>query len=522
MSVSTKNISKKQVSINMLANVVSYSANIIISFVLTPFLINTLGKETYSFYPIANTIVMYMSVLTTAMNTMTSRFVTVSLVRNKDEEANKYFSSTLVANLALSGFLMVPMIFIVIFIDHFMEVPINSVAAIKGLYALVFSSAIVNISAGVFGIATFAKNRIDLRSIRELVTAVIRLTLFVIFYRFFVPSIVYVGIVTLIVAVVNILFQCFYTKMLMPEIRIRKSNVSLSHVKEIFSSSCWSAINSFGNILLTGMSMVLANMLYGSSAAGSYSIVNTVPQFINGIIVMLVGVFYPIITYKYAQNDKEGLIVEIKNAQSMIGIMACSIISVFTALASDFFSLWTPGEDVNYLSLLSFVTIMPHFIIGCMWSLTNMNVVMNKVRIPAIYTLCSGLANVIIATLVYKIWSPGLLSLPIISSSLQIIWIGGFIPLYVCKNLKVKWNTFYLAPFKAVICSTIVIMTITKIKRLFMLDNWICFLGFGFVCGIFTIAFFAIYMIGINKIKTLLIIAVNNFCRLVNKKRIKE
>ena len=56
----TKNrgdIGKKQVAINMVANIVSYSANILISFVLTPFLINTLGKETYSFYPIANTIV---------------------------------------------------------------------------------------------------------------------------------------------------------------------------------------------------------------------------------------------------------------------------------------------------------------------------------------------------------------------------------------------------------------------------------------------------------------------------------
>ena len=86
----------------MLANIVSYSANIIISFVLTPFLINVIGKETYSFYPMANTIVTYMSVLTNAMNTAASRYVTIALVQEKQEEANKYYSSTLAANLLMA------------------------------------------------------------------------------------------------------------------------------------------------------------------------------------------------------------------------------------------------------------------------------------------------------------------------------------------------------------------------------------------------------------------------------------
>lgn len=511
MVASGGSISKKQVTINMAANIVSYSANIIISFILTPFLINTLGKETYSFYPIANTIVSYMSVLTNAMNSMASRFVTVSLVQEKDEDANKYFSSTLAANLILSAILLIPMILVVVFLDRFMEVPINSAAAIKGLFALVFSSAIVNISASVFGIATFAKNRIDLRSLRELVTAVLRLVLFFVLYRFLMPSIIYVGIVTLAVAVVNILFQVTYTRMLLPEISIKKQYISTSHTKELLSSSCWNAINTFGNTLLAGMSMILANMFYGASASGSYSIVNTVPQFISGVIVMLVGVFYPVITYKYAQNDKEGLIKEIKTAQSYIGLFGCAVISVFSALAVEFFTLWTPGENAAYLSQLSFLTIMPHFVIACMWSLTNLNVVMNKVIIPAIYTLGSGVANVLIAYLVYKIWAPGLISLPIISSVLQIIWVGIFIPQYACRNLGVKGTTFYPALIKAVGCSAAVILIIRFVKGFFTLNSWVKFILFGGISGIFALVIFGVVMIGPKNIKSALESLIRKF-----------
>ena len=504
------NISKKQVSINMIANIVSYSANIIISFILTPYLINTLGKETYSFYPIANTIVSYMSVLTNAMNSMASRFVTVSLVQKKEEDANKYFSSTLAANLILSAILLVPMVVVVVFLDSFMEVPINCVAAIKILFSFVFATAIVNISASVFGIATFAKNRIDLRSFRELVTAVLRLALFFLLYRFLTPSIVYVGVVALSVAIVNILFQMYYTKHLLPEISLKKENISIRHTKELFGSSCWNAINTFGNTLLAGMSMILANIFYGASASGSYSIVNTVPQFISGIIVMLIGVYYPVITYKYAQNDKDGLIREIKNAQCLVGLFGCSVISVFSALATEFFTLWTPGENSGYLSRLSFLTILPHFIISCMWSLTNLNVVMNKVKIPALYTLCSGIANVLIAFITYKLFKLGLESLPIISSLLQIIWVGIFIPQYACHNLEIKWNTFYSAPVKALLSSGLSIIIILFTKRYFIFSSWVRFILLGGMYGVFTLILVALIVLGPRKIK-------DTICSLIKK-----
>lgn len=495
-------ISKKQTSINMIANIVSYSANIIISFVLTPFLINTLGKDTYSFYPIANTIVNYMSILTNAMNSMASRFVTISLVKGKKEDANKYYSSTLAANLVMSGVLLIPMAIIVIFLDKFMEVPINSCASIKMLFALVFSSALVNISASVFGIATFAKNRIDLRSLRELVTAVLRLILFYLMYKFLPPSIVYVGMVTFVVAVVNILFQIGYTKVLLPEIKISRNKISLSHVKELFSSSCWNAVNSFGNNLLAGISIILANIFYGATEAGSYSIINTVPQLINGIIVMLTGIFYPVITYRYAENNKEELINEVKKSQALVGMFGCAVIAIFSALAKEFFGLWTPGESAGYLSLLSFLTIIPHFIISCMWSLTNLNVVMNKVKFPAICTLICGSANLLISYIVFKVSNIGLISLPLISSVLQCIWIGIFIPQYVCRNLKIKWNIFYPPVIKAIVCSVVTIIIISIIKQKFILDSWFKFIIFGGCAGCLSLILFGSVMLDSKVIKS--------------------
>lgn len=497
------NIGNKQISINMIANVISYSSNLIITFVLTPFLINTLGKETYSFYPIANTIVSYMSIITSAMNTMGSRFVTVSLVQGNEKEANKYYSSVLAANALFGLILFIPMVLIVIYLDRFMEIPINSVAAVKSLFAFVFASALVNIFGSIFGIATFTKNRIDLRSLRELCTAVLRLVLFILLYKLLPASIVYVGIVTFVVALVNLFFQIQYTRLLLPEIQLSKKNISWLHTKELLSASVWNMVNTLGNTLLTGMSMILANIFYGATAAGTYSIVQTVPQFINGVIVMLVGVFYPVITYRYAQNDKTGLLLELNRAQKVIGGIVCATIVVFSSLATEFFSLWVPGENSAYLSQLSFVTIIPHICIGCLWSLTNLNVVLNKVKIPAVFTLVIGIANVLIAYVTYKIAMPGLVSLPVISTVLQLVWIGIFIPQYACKNLGVKWDSFYGPVVRALLCTVPTAILVFMFKRIFALDSWVKFITFGGCMGCMALLIFAIGMLGVSNIMKL-------------------
>ncbi|WP_343246855.1 lipopolysaccharide biosynthesis protein [Diplocloster hominis] len=489
-------ISKKQTGLNLMSNTVSYSANLIISFLLTPFLINALGRETYSFYPVANTIVSYMSILTNAMNSMASRFVTVSLVKGDDLEANKYYSSVLISDLIISIILLVPMFLFVFFIDAFMDIPINSLAAIKSLFILVFSSALINILATVFGIATFAKNRIDLRSIRELILAGLKLVLFFVLYKFFIPSIIYIGIVALAISSLNILIQIKYTKMLLPEIKISKNYFSWKHIKILFTSSIWNAINTLGNNLIVGMSIILANIYYGAGASGTYSIANTIPQFINGVITMLIGVFFPVITYKYALNDRNGLIKEIINSQKLVGILGCTIISVFIALSSNFFTLWTPGEDPYYLSTLSLISILPHFFITCTWTLVNLNVVMNKVKVPAIVTMSLGILNIIIVFLVNYLFKPDLISLPFISSSIQIISVGLFIPLYACKNLKLKWYTFYPTVIKSILCSLIIICFLSYFKEFFVIKSWFALIIFAAISGCIALCFISLIVLG--------------------------
>lgn len=477
----------KRLAINMIANIVSYSSTLLISFVLTPYLINTLGKEAYSFYPLANNFVSYMTILTNALNSMASRYITMALTKNEYNKASRYFSSILFSNIIMAGVLLMPMICIVVFIDKILDVPINLLSSVRVLFSFSFATMLVNIITSVFGVSTFSKNRIDLRSLRELVISVVRVLLFVLLFTLFNPTIAFVGIVAFIVALINFAFQSFYTKKLLPEVHIDIKQYDFNYVKEVLFSGIWNSINSLGNMLLVSTSLILVNKFYGANAGGEYSIVQTVPNFINGIISMLTGVFYPLIMIKYAQNDISGMIAEIKKSQQIVGLFATSVIGVFIGFSYDFFKLWTPGQDYNQLVLLSTITIMPHCVIGCIWSLSNVNIAINKIKIPALYMLGSGFANIIVSVILYIAFKPGLFAIPLISSLIQIMWVGVFMPLYATKQLGVVWYTFYPTILRGAGACVCAVLISSIARKILFLNSWIRLMAMGSVVGVFVL-----------------------------------
>lgn len=476
--------SNQRLAINLLANIVSYSANILVAFVLTPYLINTLGKETYSFYPIANNFVAYMAILTTALNSMSGRFVTVSIVKGCTEDAQKFVSSVLFSNIIMGAFLLLPMTTIIIFIDEIMNVPLNIVAAVRILFSFVFASMLIHIFSSVLGVATFVRNRIDLRSAMQLTSGVLKIILFYVLFKFFSPTIVYVGIVAFAVAISEFLFQRFYFKRLLPDIKISQRYFSVAHVRTVLSSGCWNSVNSIGNLLLVSSSLIMANILYGAASGGVYSIVNTVPLFINGVISMLVGVFAPSITYSFASGCKGTLVHTVEKSQAMIGMFTCSVIIVFISLCKHFFKLWTPSEDADLLSQLSFITIIPHFFIGCLWPLTNLNIAANKVSKPALVQLTLGATNIITVVLLSDIFQTGLMTISIVCSFLTVALVLGFMPLYASYYLKISYAIFYKVVLRMLVSATFLLVLFFTVGNQLILDNWVNLLGTGLLMGI--------------------------------------
>lgn len=480
---------KVQTAINLTAKFISYGTTLLISFFLTPYLVEKLGAEAYSFYPIANNFISYMSVVSVALNSMASRFITVALTRKENKKANVYFVSILYGNLILSAVLLVPMIIIIVFLDKILNIPIDLIVSVKILFILVFISMLVNLLTNVFGVAVFAKNRLYLSSILEIIVGIIRVLLYLVLFLLFKPTIVYVGIVSLGTVVFTVIFQYVFTKKLLPEIVIKYKYFSWDGIKEILSSGIWNSVNQIGVVLLSTVGLMMCNNLYGAYEGGNYSVALTIPTFINGIVSMLSSVFLPMLTIKYAKGNKKEVIEHVYMTQNIIGVIINVFIAIFMAVGINFFKLWMPSIDPYKVQRLSILAISYLLVTSVSWPLSNLNTVMNRVKIPAIVMVVTGLLNIVVILLMYYLTDLGVYSIPLGQMILFILNRAIFVVIYTAKSMGEKWYIFYPAIIHNLIGAGIIYIVSYFLNNIVNPKSWITL---GSECAILACAGFII------------------------------
>lgn len=171
-------------AINMVAAIVSFLIGTGINFVLAPYLVKELGSETYGFIGLANNFVQYATIVTSALNSMSGRFISIEYSKGNIDKASRYFSSVLVADLIIAGVLLLVSSIITFNIEFILNVPENLVDSVKILFALTFATFIISVITAIFTTAAFVKNKLYINSLRDIASNTLKLLLVVILFSF--------------------------------------------------------------------------------------------------------------------------------------------------------------------------------------------------------------------------------------------------------------------------------------------------------------------------------------------------
>ena len=504
----------KQLVINMFANIFSFIINLGVSFLLTPYLINNVGKEAYSFFPLANNFIGYVNIITVALNSMASRFITIKIHENNNEEANKYFNSVLISNTIIAIIGSIPSMLFIIFIENILNIPKEIVEQVRYLFSFIFIGMILSIITSVFGVATFAKNRLDLSSKRTIESNIIRVICLISLFSIFSPSVVYIGLVNLVVIVYTLIANINYTKKLLPEVDINFKKFDFKAIKELISSGIWNSINQLSVVLLTGLDLLIANIFLGAALSAELSIVKTIPNFIQSLIGMLVSVFVPQFTILYAKKNKEGLVKSVNNSIKFMGLIVTIPIGFLIVFGDIFFELWVPGENSIKLQILSNMTIIPFIISGSINTIFNIFTVTNKLKLPSIILLITGILNTSIVFILIKTTNLSVFAIPLVSGILVILRNIIFTPIYGARCLEERWNIFYRDIFKGIICTITMILICIIVRNNIQINNWTYLILSAIISSVIALLINLLIIFDIEDIK----IFINKFIDIIKLK----
>ena len=126
---------KRAIMMNMFWALFSLLINTLMNFLITPYVTNNIGVEAYGF--VANTFISYVDVISVSLNAYAGRFISVAYHKGQKEEANRYFSSTIVADAVLGGTVFLLGIAMILKITWFCKIPQELVPDVKRLFFLV-------------------------------------------------------------------------------------------------------------------------------------------------------------------------------------------------------------------------------------------------------------------------------------------------------------------------------------------------------------------------------------------------
>jgi O-antigen/teichoic acid export membrane protein len=457
----------KQLFINITASFVAFFISAGINFFLSKYIVQSVGAEAYGFIQVSNTFLSYFSVITVAINCMSSRFISISYFRGEANEASGYFSSTFFANLILSAFFTPIFLIVTLNIARLVNISPNLVLDVQFLLGFTCINFIVGILTTNLTVSYYIKNKLYISSLISIAGYILRALLLLLLFSNFKPYVAYTSVVMLIVTLFTQLCNIYFKNKLIPDLKIRLSSFSRTKVKTLITSGIWTSVTRMGTILSEGLDLLMSNLLLSAADMGVLAIAKTIPNMINNILNTMIGTFLPNLTELYAQNKIQEMVKEIKYSMSIIGLIINIPIGILIGFGSYIFYLWVPSQNALYLQILSVMTIAPWAIMGQVTIIHNVFTIINKIKVNSILICFTGLFNVAIVYILLKTTNLGLFAVASVSSIISILRDLCYTVPYGAIYLGCNRFTFFPDVLKSII-SVIAISVISLIVKHFM------------------------------------------------------
>lgn len=476
----------KQLAINMVATVVTFVVNFGINFFLSPFIVRSLGTAAYGFVGLSNNIIGYTSLITIALNSLAGRFITIKYTQGKYDEANRYFSSVFYSNLVLSAIIVLTMGACTIYLEYIFDIPEELVFDVKLLFCLLVINTVIGLLANIYSIAVFVKNRLELSSIRGIIGNLIRAVVLCVMFGLLTPHLWYLGLAGILVSIYSAYTNYKFTNILTPEFKISRANWDFSKVKELIISGSWNVISKLNDMLSQGLDLVVANLLIGPVAMGTFSISKIIPTFVLQFFSQMGAVFAPSLTQQYAEGKIDEMRDALLQSVRIMGFIATLPTVCLYSFGLEFYTLWLPTQNAQELYVLTILGTCGTIFSMPQEGLWSIFTVTNKIKYTSIFLLIQNVVSFSLILFVIPFVEGLFMKLCVFSIVRSVVAIAKnllFLPLFGAKCLNLSYKTFYPPVIKSFLSFCVAFSFAYSLHLVITADSWIT-LTVALVCAV--------------------------------------
>lgn len=470
---------KNRMLISIFCSVMVLITNSLVNFILTPFIVANIGVEANGFITLANDCITYTNLIVIALNSMAARFITIEYVKKEYNKANLYYNSVFWGNIFLAFVLLIPVICFLLKLEYIIDVPEQMVNETKIMFVLVFLNFFVGLILPNWDCGTFVVNHLEKTYILQICTVLLRAVILFVIFNLFTPKIWFVGIAAVMVNIVTLSANFYFTKKYTPRLRISllpsKILFSKKAIKELIGSGIWNSISNIGTICLNGLDLLVCNLLLGPIAMGIIAIAKMLAGSIDEFSMSLSRTFIPKTIINYAKDDKQAILNDLGSAMKITTIALTIAFAGVVVFGRDFFALWMPAQDSRLLHYLAILAILKYLFTSGTQILYVVFPATNHVKEDALSILISGIVSFVVTIILIRMTNWGIYAVAGVSSISLIARNMFFVIPMSAKYMGFSWRQFFPYVGESILSSFCLIGLFAILKIIIAQNTWITF-----------------------------------------------
>ena len=437
-----KKTNEQMIALNMIWSVSAVLINYFMQFLITPYVTNNIGVEAYGFVSLATAFTGYIDIAAAALNTFAGRFISVAYHRKDLERANRFYSSVIGANLILAGCILLLGAAVIRRLGAFIVIPQNLCGDVKILFALVLVNYLLTLLRTAFYTAAFIANRLDLAEQNKSASYVLQAIVLLGLCLVLPPHVWYVGIAYLCASLFLLVRYVFLAGKLTPELHFSRKQCSLLAVRELLVSGIWNALNNLGDVLNSGLDLLITDLMLDAVVLGEISIAKNLGMFCYALVKRISESFQPQQLILYAQKNTKGQVKLFRMTMKATGMFCSLIICVFWVCGRDFLVLWLPGQNTEFIYRLLMIVLFSDVAVGVVNPLYYVFTLTKKLKIPCFITIEMGVTNMLAMYVLLVQTKCGAYAVVLTTLVINCVHFVDT-PLYASHCMGVRKGTFY-------------------------------------------------------------------------------
>ena len=434
--MSTKNLAIRSV----FSNWVGRACAIVITFFLTPFVVHTLGDESYGVWAILMSFTSYYALADMGVRAAAVKYISQYVGKDDRESTSKIVITTLFVYLAISTCLSLVVVLIACVFPYVIELSEATPATVRWVILLSGGAVAVQFFGQVFSATLHAYQRFDLTNVVSICSQLIKAVAYVaVLNAGF--GLVGMAVVTLAATVIAQFCLATFAIRLLGGLPFSKRYFDREMLKLVFGFAGTSFLTNTARRFTQYFGTIIIGVIYGPAAVAFYAIPESLSRHALSFSKGVTSVIDPLASQLESQGRQKSLVKLLIIAPRFLLAYSLSVAVLFVTHGKQFVGFWIgpeyAAESYPVLCILSF-SIVARVTSGPLRSLLRG---MAKLKVLAV-TAVLEMAITLVAgpCLAYQLGLTGMAWAILLAQAL----VGTIVlPLHCCHVLKFSVRDFF-------------------------------------------------------------------------------